>query len=316
MTSAAVSTDATNGGGSGAVIRPFRGGAGLDADIAAAEAMSFDALSDVGRRFGFSMGERDAARIAWAHARISYLVGTDPEGCFVAEQDGQVVGIGLALRRGSLWFLSLLAVQIGLQAQGIGRRLLDATLEYGKDCSAGMICASPDPKALRRYGRAGFALHPAFEVTGQPSLDELPADLGVRDGDWDRDIDFVDELITARRGEPYGADLLWCRDQGLRLHIRDGATADDRAFALSNGQGRVNLLAGASDGAAARVFWQVIAETRQAGGQVLAGYLQSNQQWAIKVALAAGLRFAMSDALCTRGTLRSPTPYLPSGIFG
>jgi hypothetical protein len=179
-----------------------------------------------------------------------------------------------------------------------------------------MICASPDPKALRRYGRAGFALHPAFEVTGKPSLAELPTDLGVRDGDWAQDLDFVEDLIVARRGEPYGEDLLWCRDQGLRLFLRDGAGPDDRAFAIGNGKGRVNLLAGASDDAAARVLWRVIAEAAETDSAVLAGYLQSNQQWAIEVALAAKLRFAMSDALCTRGTLSSPTPYLPSGIFG
>ena len=64
------------------------------------------------------------------------------------------------------------------------------------------------------------------------------------------------------------------------------------------------------------MLWQLIAEAAATGGEVLAGYLQSNQQWAIDVALAAKLRFAMSDALCTRGTLQSPTPYLPSGIFG
>ena len=297
-------------------IRPFRDGEHLETDIAEADVMAYDALADAGRQFGFSMGERDAARIAWARARILHLVGTDPEGSFVAEQDGRVVGVGLSLKRGNLWFLSLLAVQVGLQAQGIGRDLLDATLEYGEDCTAAMICASPDPKALRRYGRAGFALHPAFEVTGRPSLDEVPSDLGVRDGDWDKDLDFVDDLIVARRGEPYGNDLLWCREQGLRLLIRDGRTADDRAFVITNGLGRVNLLAGASDEAAARVLWQVIADVGQAGGEVLAGYLQSNQQWAIDVALSAKLRFAMSDALCTRGTLSSPTPYLPSGIFG
>jgi predicted N-acetyltransferase YhbS len=316
MTSTAATADPSAADEPEALIRPFRDGDGLDADVDQADVMAFESLSAVGRQFGFSMGERDAARIAWAQARIRYLVGTDAEGSFVAEQDGRVVGIGLSLRRGDLWFLSLLAVQIGLQAQGIGRRLLDATLEYGKDCAAGMICASPDPKALRRYGRAGFALHPAFEVTGKPSLDEMPADLGVRDGDWDKDLDFVEELITARRGEPYQGDLLWYRDQGVRLHVRDGSGPDNRAFALSNGKGRVNLLAGASDDAAARVLWQVVAEAAESGGEALAGYLQSNQQWAIDVALAAKLRFAMSDALCTRGTLRSPSPYLPSGIFG
>jgi predicted N-acetyltransferase YhbS len=288
-------------------VRPLR-----ESDIEAADEVAWCALEDVGRRYGFSLGERDAARKAFARSRIRHLGATDPEGAVVAEHDGAVVGIGLGLRRGSLWFLSLLAVREDLQNAGVGRRLLEATLDHGRDCASGMICASPDPKALRRYGRAGFALHAGYESVGVADRSELPAGLGVRDGDWDRDADLVDDLITERRGAPYGPDLGWCREQGIRLLVRDGGTRRDRGVVMCH-DGHAGTLAAASDEAAARMLWAAIAETP---GEVTVGYLVSGQQWAIDVCLAARLPLKLIDSIAVRGMPAPPAPYLPSGIFG
>ena len=91
MTSTTVTADPSAAGDADVVIRPFRDGAQREADIAATDDVAWAALSDAGRQFGFSMGERDAERIAWARSRIGWLVDTDPEGSFVAEQDGIVV---------------------------------------------------------------------------------------------------------------------------------------------------------------------------------------------------------------------------------
>src|SRR3954470_23926137 len=60
--------------------------------------------------------------------RIHHFLEHDPAGSWVAELQGQVVGVALALRRAHLWGLSLLVVDPQVQSRGIGRLLMDAAL--------------------------------------------------------------------------------------------------------------------------------------------------------------------------------------------
>jgi len=59
-----------------------------------------------------------------AHIRYRHLVTTDPEGAWVAEHEGAIVGCALALRREDVWGLSLLIVRPDLQSSGTGGALL------------------------------------------------------------------------------------------------------------------------------------------------------------------------------------------------
>ena len=260
----------------GTLVRPL-----TDEDVSAAEQLAWDSLAGAGRRFGFSMGERDATRIAFAQARVRHLRTVDPDGAFVADSDGEPVGMTLAMRRGSLWFLSLLTVEEGHQGGGIGRQLLDAALRTAEDAERAMICASPDPRALRRYGSAGFALHAVLDAKGQPDRTAIPTDLGVRDGDWDADADLVESLITACRGEPYGPDLGWLRGQGTELFVRDGATPADRAVVLSRA-GHPGPLAAASPDAAGRVCgrrWRRRPRGPRRGSAISPGRSSGRSRW-------------------------------------
>jgi predicted N-acetyltransferase YhbS len=299
---ATLSTDST-------LVRPLTA-----ADVPAFEQLAWDALAGAGRRYGFSLGERNPARVAWTQARVRHLSTTDPAGAFVAEQDGEPVGIALALRRGSFWFLSLLTVAEGHQSGGIGRQLLDAALRTSEDAERAMICSSPDPRALRRYGRAGFALHAALDAKGQPDRTAVPTDLGVREADWDADHDFAESVFAAGRGEPYGPDLAWLRSQGMKLFVRDGATPSDRAAVVAS-DGQIGPLAAASPEAATRVLWAALAAVPPETDARIA-YITGQQQWAAEVALAARLPLSVAGALCTRGYVAPPAPCLTSEVFG
>ena len=84
------------------------------------------------------------------------------------EDGGELTGAAIALVREGVWGLSLLVVRPGRQSSGLGRALLDRALAYGDAVRGGIILASPDPRALRLYARAGFELHPTVDATGVP----------------------------------------------------------------------------------------------------------------------------------------------------
>jgi ribosomal protein S18 acetylase RimI-like enzyme len=86
--------------------------------------------------------------------RIAHPLSTDPDGAFVAELSGRVIGVAQAIVRERLWILSMFAVQPATQSGGAGRALLEHAVGHGRETEAGLIVSSNDPRALRLYARA------------------------------------------------------------------------------------------------------------------------------------------------------------------
>ena len=60
----------------------------------------------------------------------------DPDGLWVAEADGEIVGFALSWVCGDLWFLAELFVAPGHQGRGVGNGLLARTLEHARKAGA------------------------------------------------------------------------------------------------------------------------------------------------------------------------------------
>ena len=248
-------------------------------------------------------------RLARGTARVAHLQRTDPDGAWGAFDGDRLVGVTLASRRGSLWFLSLLTVEPALQGQGIGHRLLDRALTTASAAPAALICSSEDPKALRRYGTAGFALLPAYRARGTLDRSRLPAVDGVREGDWDADRDLVEQIAVQVRGALVGPDLDAYAANGARLLLADGPAG--RGYAVPFGQSCRPLAA--TTAAAARAL--LLAGLAELEGEVTVEFVTAEQQWAVQALLELRLPFKPGDSLCVRG-FRPTGPYLPSGALG
>src|SRR5262249_26415637 len=148
-------------------------------------------------------------------ARVAYLLATDPAGSFVADDKGEVVGLAQALVREGLWVLSLFGVSVRAQNRGIGQQLLDAALLYGGDLP-GLILSSRDARAMRRYARAGFALHPAVTSRGHIRQDALPTTNAVRAGGA-RELELAAEVDRRIRGASHGPDFVKLIEEGAQL---------------------------------------------------------------------------------------------------
>jgi GNAT superfamily N-acetyltransferase len=236
-------------------------------------------------------------------ARIGHLQRTDPESAWTAEVDGEPIGCALALVRDGMWFLSLLVVKPGYQGKGIGRELLEASLTTSTDRS--WIMSTVEPAAVRRYQRAGFALHPTYTAKGAVDRALLPAVTGIRDAVAE-DQDTLNEVLRAIRGASMGPEAGYFEPLGTRIVVAPG-----KGFAVLRPQGTA-WLAATDEGTARDLLWTVLAESTE---PVEVDWLGANQQWAIDVCLDAHLTLTPGASLALRG---QPTmsPYLPCGAFG
>lgn len=284
-------------------------------DAPAADMSSFTTFAVLDAAEGEPVPERTDEVRRRGTARVAHLQHTDPAGAWGAFDDddgggsGQLVGVALASRRGPLWFLSLLTVEPAAQGAGLGHRLLQAALTTAQDAGAGLICSSSDPRALHRYGSAGFDLLPCYRGRGTVARAHLPTVDGVRDGSWDDDRERLDALAVEVRGAPVGPDADAFAGHGARLLLADGPAG--RGYAVVRGSS-VRPLA-ATTPAAARAL--LVAGLAGIEGQVEVDFVTGAQQWAVATMRELRLPFRPAESLAVRG-FAPASPYLPDGAYG
>ena len=253
--------------------------------------------------------DQTAARTAFSLRRWGRLLEVDPGGCWAAEDDsGRLVGGALALVRDGLWGLSWFAVDPEAQGRGVGRRLLEATVAYGKGARGGIIQSSTDPRAMRLYALAGFDALPCLSAGGIVDRDAIPAGLrSVEAGDDALELGAA--LGREIRGGAYDpGDLRTFTDSGYGF-LRAG----DDGVAFHLGGHPVTLVA-RDDATAADLLWSCLAASPP-GGTVLVDCLAAGQDWATRVCLRAGLVLSPDAPLFVRGELGPLRPWLPSGAY-
>ncbi|GAA1247532.1 hypothetical protein GCM10009665_43110 [Kitasatospora nipponensis] len=244
-------------------------------------------------------------------ARTRHLAATDPDGCWLAEEDGRAVGFALSVRREGVWILCLLAVLPDAQGKGVGRLLLDRAAEHGRGCLRGMIGSSDDPAAVRRYRRAGFTLHPTMRLEGPVDRAGLldAGDIPVHPGNAGHRhlLDSVDRRL---RGAAHGPEHDFMLAHYDELLIADTLAGSGYCYRLG---GEVKLLAATSRRLAVRLLREALARVPQGTDAVLR-FATAEQEWAVDVGLELGLSLRNAGFLALRG-MRPPAPYLPNGAF-
>jgi len=257
------------------------------------------AAAALSRELGDELAER-----RWRE-RIAYPFTTDPDGAFVAEINGRVIGAAEAIVRERLWILSMFAVEPGIQSGGAGRALLEQAVGYGSEPDAGLIVSSNDPRALRLYARAGFALQPTLRADGEVDRRALPrTPSGIREDD---DLESLAALAREIRGAPYTGELRYALERGARL-----LRLDARGFAVVDRGGSLWLLVASDEEAATALIWHALA---MAEGPTQVRWITGAQQWAIDALVRARLQITAYGALCVRGTPGTLQPFVPSGPF-
>ena len=285
-------------------VRPMR-----VTDVAAAERLSSAAFHELDLRTATrdapDPGPRSDHRAELWRQRTGHLLETDPGGCWVVEVDGELVGFATSLVRELMWILASYAVRPDLQGHGLGRALLEAALHHGRGCLRGMLNASSDPQALRRYALAGFRLHPQLVLTGRVDRSLLPAVRHVREGSTG-DRDLLDSLDRRTRGAAHGPDhdVL---GRELRLLVTDRAAGS--GYAYVDGSGAPVVLAAGTRRAATSLMWEALASA-DPDRPVEVRHVSPANDWAVDVAVAARLSVGSRGFLALR-RMKEPAPYIP-----
>jgi GNAT superfamily N-acetyltransferase len=274
-------------------------------DVPAADAAAWAALQE---QIPMEFSVDDDLRTTRGRFRIGHLLKTDPEGAWVAEHDGEVVGCALALVREDVWGLSLFGIRPGLQGQGIGRQLLDAALRYAEGRRGAIILSTTDPRAMRRYALAGFELRPCVAFAGIADRDAIPAGLRSRPGDAASDRELCDAVSRHVRGAAHGPDLEALETVGCSLLIHD-----DGGWAAVRDGGPA-LLAARDEAIATDLLWSALA-TGGPGESTHVDFITAGHDWAVQVCLAARLAISPDGPLFVRGDVGPFAPYIPSGAY-
>ena len=278
------------------------------ADVAEAERLSDEAFTPMAEP-GMSTGRSPADQASW-RARAEHLLRTDPGGCWVAERDGAMAGFATSFRRDLTWFLATYAVRPDLQGAGLGRALLDAALTHARGCLRGMLSASRDPKAFRRYRHAGFTLHPQMFLTGRVDRSTIPIGDHVRDGS-ESDFALMDSLDRAARGAGHGVDHELMLRSSWPLLVSDTTTGSGYAYLASDG--KPSVVCASSHKVATTLLWEAVASCPPDVNLTIPHVTAANE-WAVDVGLAAGLAVHTAGYLALRG-MKPPAPYLHHGAL-
>ena len=277
------------------------------ADVDEAERLSDEAFTPMAEP-GMSTSRSPERQALWRE-RATHLLGTDPGGCWVAERDGAMAGFATSFRRDLTWFLATYAVRPQLQGGGLGKALLDASLSHARHCLRGMLSASRDPKAFRRYRQAGFTLHPQMYLHGEVDRSTLPVLEHVRDG-TEADFDLLDSLDRQRRDAAHGPDhaILFAQN---RLVVVDRPGGSGYAYIADDGTPAV--VCASHRRTAATLLWEAVASAPPGGGLTIPHVTAANE-WAVDVGLAARLSVHTAGYLAVRG-MKPPTPYVHHGAL-
>jgi GNAT superfamily N-acetyltransferase len=276
-------------------------------DVAATDRMAWSALqTQIPAEFVDGVEEEHRARRG--QFRIAHLQRTDPAGAWVADHDGEIVGVSLALVRERVWGLSLFGVHPDHQSRGIGRRLLAAALGYADGSRGAIILSTTDPRAMRRYALAGFDMLPCVTFAGVVDRGAIPAGLRTRPGSAADDRELCDAVSRHVRGAAHGEDLDALERTGSALLVHDGG-----GWAAVR-DGSPVLLAARDETIATDLLWSALA-TSKPGESVHVDFVRAGHDWAVRACLAARLAIGPEGPVFVRGDVGPFAPYLPSGAY-
>lgn len=241
------------------------------------------------------------------------FLSASPEGCFVAEIEGTVVGTATTIcYEGRFAWIGMVLVDPAYRSRGIGTKLLERSITYLDSCGIPSMKLDATPLGKPLYQKLGFVTEYEIERWQRPRTPSAgPVDLASRVTnemlDQDHEIFGSDRSAVLRSiGRENPEFVLQCRSQGKLSGYclgRRGALADHLGPWIAR-----------DEAAACTLLDKFLMRSRAA--RIFVDGVKSNP-WAIRLLRERGFQFSRSLTRMYRGTNDFPgRPELQCAIVG
>jgi GNAT superfamily N-acetyltransferase len=243
----------------------------------------------------------------------------DPDGLWIAEDAGRVVGLGFSWVCGKFWFLADLFILPEYQGQGVGGELLGRTLEHAKMNDAenrALITFAYNRTSIGLYVKHGlFPREPLYTVAAARAVlaarvaEEFP--WVALDGSRSQAaaLSRIDEACLGFSREKHHRYLLSDGTVSGVLFEDDG---DPVGYAYISSEGHIGPLAVATRSAVGPAFRTALALAVNCGAKEVSAFLPGANEPGMSVALTQGMRLGRTMVLLSAKAFGDWTKYAPN----
>ena len=245
----------------------------------------------------------------WGDRRVNLrFVATHPQARpFVADADGDLVGIGVLCVNGPVGWIGTVWVEPGWRRQGVGLAVTQATLEAADEAGCGTLVLVATAEGRPLYERMGFEVQTFYRILEAPGI-EGTADARVRPFATG-DLPAMEVLDRAATGEDRG-HLLRAFASLDTTRVLDGADGSVAGFSVRAPWGGGATIVPRLEDAVTMLEARRV--TAGPGNRVRAGLLQENEA-GLERLLVGGWTEAWSAPRLVRG---EPLDWDPTAIWG
>jgi ribosomal protein S18 acetylase RimI-like enzyme len=291
------------------VYRPAR-----EQDLKRAQELVVRSINDLTERHGFG----PIAVLRPTQFQL-FSLKDDPDGLWVAEDAGEILGFAFSWVCGELWFLAELFVSPGHQGRGIGNELLRRTLEHAQKTGAtnrALITFAFNTVSQGLYIRHGmFPRLPIyhFNVAREVLMDRLKgaqlryAPLEDKASHL-HSVGHIDEQALGVSREKHHKHLI--NDSGTRGAIFY-AEDDCVGYAYISPDGHIGPLGVAQPKVLRAAFQTALHLAAKSGSSHVSAFLPGTSDIALRIAVEYGMRVTFPMVLVSTHDFGNWTQYLP-----
>lgn len=291
------------------VYRPAREG-----DLATADALVVASINDLTTRHGFGLMATSSA----PNFQL-FSLKDDPDGLWIAEDDGELLGFAWSWVCGNVWFLAQLFVDPAQQGRGIGNELLKLSLEHARTSAAVhkvLITFTFNRVSQGLYIRHGLfprmpiyffsaARETVMQELPEPALQNIPIDGSAATMEILAEIDSSAIGVTREKhhryllNDPATTGVLLC------------AGSDCVGYSYISSSGHIGPLAVREVDALGDVFAMALRLAADRSSGTISAFLPGTCESALSLAVSHGMRITFPMLLMASQDYGTWTRYLP-----